>query len=81
MQEIKTLLDSYISSRNLAKTKDKAYINLDDLLRECIYAKQQFKQAIASDVESIKREELVKRVIGKMQNWYEIERNGETSQK
>ncbi|KAM6493188.1 eukaryotic translation initiation factor SUI1 family protein [Amanita muscaria] len=89
MQEIKALFNSYISSQNLVNTNDKAYINLDDLLRECIDTKQESKQAMAGDEEDasllesefIKREELVKRVIAKMQNWYEIVRNGETSQK
>ncbi|KAM6493195.1 eukaryotic translation initiation factor SUI1 family protein [Amanita muscaria] len=88
MQEIKTLLNSYISSRNLVNENDKAYTDLDDLLRTCIYAKQQSKPGMAGNTNAslleskpIKREELVKKVIAKMQDWYEIVRNGETSRK
>ncbi|KIL64527.1 hypothetical protein M378DRAFT_11337 [Amanita muscaria Koide BX008] len=82
----KTLKDK--RRRRQINKNDKAYTNLDDLLRTCIYAKQQSKPAMAGNTnasllesEPIKREELVKKVIAKMQDWYEIVRNGETSQK
>ena len=56
---------------------DKAYVNLDQLLQECLTTKASSKskgkepQAPIS-VEFMKRDELVKSVIAKMQSWYEI---------
>jgi translation initiation factor 2D len=90
MQEIKTVLNSYISSENLVNQNDRAYINLDDLLSECIYAKRpqkSKKQGKGDDDDSnsldefMKREELTKKVTAKMQDWYEITRDGEVVQK
>ncbi|KAM6493193.1 eukaryotic translation initiation factor SUI1 family protein [Amanita muscaria] len=78
------LFSTFISPRNLVNKNDKAYINLDDLLRTCIYAKQQSKPAMAGNTNASLLDSepiLVKKVIAKMQDWYEIVRNGETSQK
>jgi translation initiation factor 2D len=86
MQEIKTLLNSYTSSENLVNQNDRAYINLDDLLSECVYAKspqKPKKQRKEGDEEPnllgefMKREELTKKITEKMQAWYEITRDGE----
>lgn len=58
---------------------DQTYINLDDSLRICFVTKVQGKgKAKGGDdseelnLEFMKREELIKRVIGKMQEWYEV---------
>ena len=88
MQDIRTLLNSYITSQNLVNPNVQAYINIDPLLSECINAEGQQKKKRNSMSEEpnllgdyMKRDELLKKVIEKMQDWYEISRDGEVSQK
>jgi translation initiation factor 2D len=89
MQEIKSLLNSYIASKNLVNPNVQAYINLDPLLSEFINAEGQQKKKRNSMLEEpnllkeyMKREELLKKVVENMQDWYEITREGgEVSQK
>jgi translation initiation factor 2D len=89
MQEIRSLLNSYIASKNLVNPNVQAYINLDPLLHECINAEGQQKKKRNSMLEDpnllvdyMKRDELLKKVVEKMQSWYEISREGgETSQR
>ena len=88
MQDIKTLLNSYIASQNLVNPNVQAYINIDPLLSECINAEGQQKKKRNSMSEEpnllgdyMKREELLKKVVEKMQDWYEISRDGEVSKK
>ncbi|KAF8346588.1 eukaryotic translation initiation factor SUI1 family protein [Amanita rubescens] len=83
MQEIRSLLNSYIASKNLVNPNVQAYINLDPLLSEFINAEGQQKKKRNSMLEEpnllkeyMKREELLKK------DWYEITREGgEVSQK
>ncbi|KAF8630727.1 hypothetical protein AX15_002748 [Amanita polypyramis BW_CC] len=83
MQQVKSLLNKYISSNNLVNPNDQVYINMDTLLSECINSKshpkkKQENMSDRADVlgEFMKREELLKGVIQKMQDWYEIGRDG-----
>jgi translation initiation factor 2D len=82
MTEIRDLLNSYITTHNLVNLRDPAYINLDDLLYNCVSAKAEGK-AKNKDVEPeptvskfMKRDELIKNVLEKMQSWYEIRVEG-----
>jgi len=80
--QIRSLLNSYITKNNLVNVNDQAYINLDELLYSCVSAKSKGK-AKGKDAESeselsrfLKRDELTKSVIGKMQSWYAIRAEG-----
>ncbi|KAF8637107.1 hypothetical protein AX17_003011 [Amanita inopinata Kibby_2008] len=84
MHEIKALLNSYISEHNLTNPRDQAYVNLDQVLMDCVYARIQTKsknknteEESSSLKEFMKREELSKKIIKKMQDWYEVHREGE----
>jgi len=80
--EIRDLLNSYITTHNLVNLRDPAYINLDDLLYSCASAKTEGK-AKNKDVEPepttskfMKRDELIRNVLEKMQSWHEIRVEG-----
>jgi len=80
--QIRSLLNSYITANNLVNPNDHAYINLDDLLYSCVSAKSKGK-AKSKDVEReseisrfMKRDELMKEIVGKMQSWYAIRTEG-----
>jgi len=82
MAEIRALLNSYITTHNLVNLREHAYINLDDLLYSCVSAKTKGK-AKGKDVEPepamskfMKRDELTKGVVEKMQSWYVIQVEG-----
>lgn len=82
MTEIRALLNSYIATHNLVNLREQAYINLDDLLYSCVSAKTKGK-AKNKDVEPeppiskfMKRDELIRNVLDKMQSWYEIRVEG-----
>lgn len=82
MTEIRDLLNSYITTHKLVNPREQAYINLDDLLYSCVSAKTEGK-AKNKDVEPepamakfMKRDELTKNVLEKMQSWYEIRVEG-----
>jgi translation initiation factor 2D len=75
-------LNSYIAANNLVNANDQAYINLDELLYSCLSAKSKGK-AKGKDVEPeselsrfMKRDELTRGIIGKMQSWYAIRAEG-----
>lgn len=89
--EIRNIVNSYIVSKDLINPHDKAYINLDDTLRHCVQSKAPKTISKASsknknnekatvlddplESEFLKRDELFRRIIERMQNWYEV--NGE----
>lgn len=80
--QIRSLLNSYIAANNLVNANDQAYINLDELLYSCVSAKSKGK-AKGKDVEPeselsrfMKRDELTRSIIGKMQGWYAIRTEG-----
>ena len=82
MTEIRALLNSYITTHNLVNLRDQAYINLDDLLYSCVSARTKGK-AKNKDVEPeppmskfMKRDEVIRNVLEKMQSWYEIRVEG-----
>jgi translation initiation factor 2D len=84
MAEIRSLLNAYIVAHNLVNPREQAYINLDDLLYSCASTKSKTKsKGKDKDTEPepamarfMKRDELTKNILGKMQNWYEIRAAG-----
>ncbi|KAF8890698.1 hypothetical protein BD779DRAFT_1516510 [Infundibulicybe gibba] len=83
LADIKSLLNSYIAAHSLVNPNDQSYINLDDTIRACTLAKGNSKpkgneepgpNLISQDF--MKRDELTKSILGKMQGWYEIQAPG-----
>lgn len=85
------MLSSYIASKQLINPHDQAYINIGDdaLLAECIAKKPSKSKKdkaknqdpeIDAQVEFLKRDELTKKVLDKMQSWYEIKKPGEAEE-
>jgi translation initiation factor 2D len=73
--DVKALLNNYITSKNLVNPRVQAYINLDDALAACVSkasGKSKNKEATSDSVEYLRRDELVKALLGRMQNWYEV---------
>ncbi|KAG6837743.1 hypothetical protein H0H93_001669 [Arthromyces matolae] len=74
--EVKTIINSYITSNSLVNPHDQAYINLDEPLAQCLSekAKGKSKDNVEpnTSLEFIKRDELTRGIIKRMQNWYEI---------
>ncbi|TFK67974.1 hypothetical protein BDN72DRAFT_842359 [Pluteus cervinus] len=80
--QVKTLLTSYIHSKSLMNPNDQAYINLDEALQACLSATPQRKSKNGEGEPAsptpgfMKREELISRVIAKMQAWHEVSADG-----
>ncbi|KAK7061050.1 hypothetical protein VNI00_000785 [Paramarasmius palmivorus] len=81
--EIRDLLNAYIASKELVNKHEQAYINLDELLAACVSAKapQGKKKAkdtdvAEEDVEFMKRADLTKKVVERMQTWYTVSIEG-----
>lgn len=82
MTEIRTLLSSYVTTHNLINLREQAYINLDDLLYSCVSSKTEGKGK-GKDVDPeeavskfMKRDELTRSVVERMQSWHEIRVEG-----
>ncbi|KZP05820.1 hypothetical protein FIBSPDRAFT_877106 [Athelia psychrophila] len=71
MPELKTFINGYIAAHALVNPNDQSYINLDMLLRSTITAKNNTEA-----LEFMKRDELTRRVVDKMQPWHEITIDG-----
>ena len=68
--QLKETLNAYIESYSLVNRNQRQFININDLLRDVLATK-------GADVpEFMKREDLLKRLIEKMQAWYRIEVDG-----
>ena len=72
LTDLKTILNAYISSRNLVNAQEQAYINVgqDDTLLSAVTSKNEL------NVEFLKREEVLMRLKSHMQSWYEIRVEG-----
>ncbi|KAI0946076.1 hypothetical protein AcV7_010146 [Taiwanofungus camphoratus] len=72
LPDLKTLLNAYISSKNLVNAQEQQYINVgeDAALLAAIANKHE------DGVEFLKREEVLGRLHGHMQSWYEIRAEG-----
>jgi translation initiation factor 2D len=79
--QISQLINKYIKTHNLVNQNDQAYVNLDDLLRASVLVKVKTNaKAETGDAEKplqfMRRDELVKNVLERMQSWYEIRVGG-----
>jgi translation initiation factor 2D len=73
--EVRTILFEYVQAKDLINTNNKAYVNLDDALVSCLATKSKAKGQAAEPeppTDFVKRDDLVKRVLAKMQGWYEV---------
>ncbi|KZP09841.1 hypothetical protein FIBSPDRAFT_873211 [Athelia psychrophila] len=71
MPELKTFINGYIAAHTLVNPNDQSYINLDALLRSTLTAKNNTEA-----LEFMKRDDLTRRVVDKMQPWHEIAIDG-----
>ncbi|KAI5118465.1 hypothetical protein M0805_003726 [Coniferiporia weirii] len=70
LQDVKTVLNDYITDKSLVNPHQKQFINVDDSLGGVFASK-------GSDVpEFMKRDELTRRFIEKMQPWHRVESEG-----
>ncbi|PPQ69576.1 hypothetical protein CVT24_001376 [Panaeolus cyanescens] len=82
--DVKNLLNSYIASHNLVNQRDQEFINLDDLLYTnlAVKSKGASKKGQSTDNDAddlphfMKRGELTKHIVNKMQNWYQVKASG-----
>lgn len=72
LSDLKAILISYISAKSLANAQEQAYINVgqDDALHAAVTSKNEL------NIEFLKREEVLTRLKGHMQSWYEIRIEG-----
>ncbi|KAF9478572.1 eukaryotic translation initiation factor SUI1 family protein [Pholiota conissans] len=84
MEQIRSLLNGYITAHDLVNPREQAYINLDDLLYSCA-ANESKSKSKGKDKGAepeftmdrfMKRDELTKKIVGKMQSWYEVKTEG-----
>ncbi|KXN90431.1 Eukaryotic translation initiation factor 2D [Leucoagaricus sp. SymC.cos] len=68
LDDIRTRLNDYFTSRELINKRDKAYINLNPPLLTLVEEK--------TPLEFMKRDELMKKVVEQMQGWYEVKAEG-----
>lgn len=71
LQEIKTILNSYVTDKGLVNAIESQYINIDGLLLSTLTSSKSNET-----LEFVKRDELIKRLTDRMQNWYEIQVEG-----
>ncbi|KAK7470327.1 hypothetical protein VKT23_001758 [Stygiomarasmius scandens] len=83
LQEVRTLLNSYIASQDLVNKHEPAFIDLDAALVSCILSTQgsgkskgKNKVPATQETEFMRREELSKNVVEKMQRWYQVRAEG-----
>ncbi|CCM00967.1 uncharacterized protein FIBRA_03015 [Fibroporia radiculosa] len=72
MSDIKTTLNEYVSAKNLINAQEQQYLNVseDSALLDAVTDKNE------TDVEFLKREEVLTRIRNHMQSWYEIRVEG-----
>ncbi|KAF5359004.1 hypothetical protein D9758_004879 [Tetrapyrgos nigripes] len=84
LPEIQALINSYITSQDLVNKHEPAYINLDVALVSCLSSKQGKSKgkdkgpssSTAEETEFMRRDELGKKIVDKMQRWYQIRAEG-----
>ncbi|KAJ3522981.1 hypothetical protein NMY22_g11649 [Coprinellus aureogranulatus] len=71
--EVRALVFDYVAKQDLVNKADKSYIDLDNLLRSFLEVKAGKGKQPEAVGDFIKRDELVKKIMAKMQNWYEVQ--------
>jgi translation initiation factor 2D len=76
--EVRALLNEYITSKQLLNSRDKAYVNIstDQALLETLSDGKSKEKDRLQEVAFMKRDELLTRLLEKMQAWYEIRGEG-----
>ncbi|KAK0199186.1 hypothetical protein DFS33DRAFT_1416273 [Desarmillaria ectypa] len=80
--EIRTLLNNYITSKDIVNQHDRAYINLDNLLRSCVVAKAPSSkkgkepEPPQQSHDFMRRDDLYRKVLERMQSWHEVRAEG-----
>ncbi|KAG6916814.1 hypothetical protein DXG01_005196 [Tephrocybe rancida] len=75
LAEIKAVVNSYIASNSLVNAREQAYINLDEPLIKCISYKIKGKgkdEGASTSPEFMRKDELTKAIVDRMQTWYEV---------
>ncbi|KAG6811004.1 hypothetical protein H0H92_009381 [Tricholoma furcatifolium] len=76
LPQIKALLNTYITKNSLVNLHDQAYINLDESLINCLSTKAKGKgkddDVPMENLEFMRRDELIKAIVMRMQHWYEV---------
>lgn len=67
-------MNKYVAARQLTNARDQSYVDVgsDEVLLSTVCAKGEAPECI----EFLKREDIVRRLSEKMQNWYEIQAEG-----
>ncbi|KAF9256200.1 eukaryotic translation initiation factor SUI1 family protein [Marasmius fiardii PR-910] len=86
LSEVRDLINGYITSQDLVNKFERAYINLNPVLLSCVSAKSPGKTKKGGgaqdsaqqegEPEFMKRDELMKKIVGKMQSWYAVVAEG-----
>lgn len=72
LSEIKIALNDYIARQNLVNPNDRAYVNIDPVLLSALKSKNSTEA-----IEFMKKDELTRKLVEKMQAWYSISIDGE----
>ncbi|KAG9217736.1 hypothetical protein CCMSSC00406_0003575 [Pleurotus cornucopiae] len=67
--EIRAIINQYVQDKQLVNLREQQYINIDETLQKAM-------QGSDPDTQFLKRDDLVRFVIGKMQSWHEITPDG-----
>jgi len=86
LNDIRTLLNAYLTSKGLINKVDQAYINLNSPLLACVTSKSAGEAGKKAGrggqeegqqpLEFMKRDELLKKIVEHMQSWYEVKAEG-----
>jgi translation initiation factor 2D len=78
--QVGQILNDYINAHNLANQNEKAYVNLDDVLYACVSSRRNPKAQLSAKDEKplqfMRRDELVRIILQRMQSWYEVRTEG-----
>ncbi|KIJ61221.1 hypothetical protein HYDPIDRAFT_177119 [Hydnomerulius pinastri MD-312] len=72
--DLKAAVNTYVTARQLVNARDQSYVNVgaDEVLLATVSAKGEAPESL----EFLKRDEVIRRLSTKMQNWYEIRAEG-----
>ena len=77
-------MNSYIRDKSLVNPYEQTYINLDPILAACVSkstTKSKGKDEPAEPVKFMKRDELIKALLDRMQPWHEVRVEGKENMK
>lgn len=79
--EIRATLHTYIADKQLLNPQDKAYVNVttDQALLEGLSDGKSKEKEKLRDIEFMKRDEVLKQLVDRMQAWYEVRGEGKNT--